>query len=313
MSTIVGIMFRGNDMVHYYDPAGITMDVGDKVICHVDEGKEIGEVVVHPIDISESDISTPLNRIIRKATYYDLSVDDLNKKKEDKGFKKFDQLAKKYKLKMKLVNVHVMFDKSKMIFYFTSEKRVDFREMVKELATYFKIRIELRQIGVRDEAKMVGGLGPCGMNLCCKSFLTDFESISIKMAKDQNLPLNPFKISGICGRLMCCLKYEYDLYKKFIDKAPELGIKVKCSYGYGGVCGYEPLKESIIVELDSDNRKIVPLSEVEVTKERFVIKQETGDAVKTSDSSKDEKKVKQRKQKKQQKKKKPKQKKKKKT
>jgi cell fate regulator YaaT (PSP1 superfamily) len=306
MSTIVGIMFRGNDMVHYYDPAGITIDVGDKVICHVDEGKEMGEVVVHPIDITESDISTPLNRIIRKATYYDLSVDDLNKKKEDKGFKKFDQLAKKYKLKMKLVNVHVMFDKSKMVFYFTSEKRVDFRELVKELATYFKIRIELRQIGVRDEAKMVGGLGPCGMNLCCKSFLTDFESISIKMAKDQNLPLNPFKISGICGRLMCCLKYEYDLYKKFIDKAPELGIKVKCSYGSGGVCGYEPLKESIIVEFDSDNRKVVPLSEVEVTKERFEIKQETASAAKTSDSGKDEKKEKRQKpEKQQQKKKKP--------
>lgn len=312
MSIIVGIMFRGNDMVHYYDPADITMDVGDKVICHVDEGKEIGEVVVHPIDISESDISTPLNRIIRKATYYDLSVDDLNKKKEDKGFKKFNQLAKKYKLKMKLVNVHVMFDKSKMIFYFTSEKRVDFREMVKELATYFKIRIELRQIGVRDEAKMVGGLGPCGMNLCCKSFLTDFESISIKMAKDQNLPLNPFKISGICGRLMCCLKYEYDLYKKFIDKAPELGIKVKCSHGSGGVCGYEPLKESVIVEFASDDRKVVPLSEVEVTRERFEIKQESGTADKTA-ASKMTRKEKQQKQQKlrqrqQQKKKKPRQK-----
>jgi cell fate regulator YaaT (PSP1 superfamily) len=307
MSTIVGIMFRGNDMVHYYDPAGITMDVGDKVICHVDEGKEIGEVVVHPIDVSERDISTPLNRIIRKATYYDLSVDDLNKKKEDKGFNKFDQLAKKYKLKMKLVNVHVMFDKSKMIFYFTSEKRVDFREMVKELATYFKIRIELRQIGVRDEAKMVGGLGPCGMNLCCKSFLTDFESISIKMAKDQNLPLNPFKISGICGRLMCCLKYEYDLYKKFIDEAPELGVKVKCSYGSGGVCGYEPLKESIVVEFDSVNRKVVPLSDVEVTKERFEIKRETGTDVETEDSGKDKKKEKRQKPRdQQQKKKKPK-------
>ena len=283
MSLIVGIMFRGNDMVHYYDPAGIKMDVGDKVICHLDDSKEIAEVVVHPIDISESDITAPLNRVIRKATYYDLSVDELNRKKEEKGFKKFDQLTKKYKLKMKLVNVHVIFDKSKMIFYFTSEKRVDFREMVKELATYFKIRIELRQIGVRDEAKMVGGLGPCGMNLCCKSFLTDFESISIKMAKDQNLPLNPFKISGICGRLMCCLKYEYDSYKKFIDKAPEIGIKVKCSYGSGGVCGYEPLKQSVVVELDSDTRKSVPLSEVKVTKERVKVKQDiTGEAKKNN-------------------------------
>src|SRR4030042_3755444 len=183
MSLIVGVIFRKNDTVHYHDPAEIKREVGDKVICHIDEeAREIGEVVVTPVDISESDITTPLNRVIRKATYYDLSVDELNRDKEEKGLKKFNQLAKKYKLKMKLVNVHVLFDKSKMIFYFTSEKRVDFREMVKELATYFKMRIELRQIGVRDDAKIIGGLGPCGMNLCCKSFLSDFESISIKMA-----------------------------------------------------------------------------------------------------------------------------------
>jgi cell fate regulator YaaT (PSP1 superfamily) len=273
VSLIIGVIFRKNDTVHYYDPAGIKLDVGDKVICNMDDGaKEICEVVVPQVDISESDIITPLNRVVRKATYYDLSVDELNRDKEKKGFEKFNQLAKKYKLKMKLVNVHVMFDKSKMIFYFTSEKRVDFREMVKELATYFKMRIELRQIGVRDEAKIVGGLGPCGRNLCCKSFLTDFESISIKMAKDQNLPLNPFKISGICGRLMCCLKYEYDSYKEFIEKAPERGIKVKCSLGSGGVCGYEPLRNSIIVEFDSETRKSIPLSEVEVTKERVKIR-----------------------------------------
>ncbi|MDD3819075.1 MAG: regulatory iron-sulfur-containing complex subunit RicT [Actinomycetota bacterium] len=273
MSLIVGVIFGKNDTVHYYDPAGITLKVGDRVICNMDDGaKEIGEVIVPPVEINDSEIITPLGRVVRKATYYDLSVDELNREKEKKGFEKFNELNEKYKLKMKLVSVHVMFDKSKMIFYFTSEKRVDFREMVKELATYFKMRIELRQIGVRDEAKIVGGLGPCGMNLCCKSFLTDFESISIKMAKDQNLPLNPFKISGICGRLMCCLKYEYDLYKEFIEKAPEIGTKVKCSYGSGGVCGYEPLKKSIIVEFDNETRKSIPLSEAEVTNERVEIK-----------------------------------------
>ena len=273
MSLIVGVIFGKNDTVHYYDPAGITLKVGDKVICNMDDGaKEIGEVIIPPVEINDSEIITPLGRVVRKATYYDLSVDELNRKKEKKGFEKFNELNEKYKLNMKLVSVHVMFDKSKMIFYFTSEKRVDFREMVKELATYFKMRIEMRQIGVRDEAKIVGGLGPCGMNLCCKSFLTDFESISIKMAKDQNLPLNPFKISGICGRLMCCLKYEYDLYKEFIEKAPEIGTKVKCSYGSGGVCGYEPLKKSIIVEFDNETRKSIPLSEAEVTNERVEIK-----------------------------------------
>jgi cell fate regulator YaaT (PSP1 superfamily) len=277
MSLIVGVIFGKNDTVHYYDPASITVKVGDRVICNMDDGaKEIGEVIVPPVEISDSEIITPLSRIVRKATYYDLSVDELNREKEKKGFEKFNELNEKCKLNMKLVNVHVMFDKSKMIFYFTSEKRVDFREMVKELATYFKMRIELRQIGVRDEAKIVGGLGPCGMNLCCKSFLTDFESISIKMAKDQNLPLNPFKISGVCGRLMCCLKYEYELYKEFIENAPEMGIKVKCSYGSGGVCGYEPLKKSIIVEFDNETRKSIPLSEVEVTNERVEIKGNIG-------------------------------------
>jgi cell fate regulator YaaT (PSP1 superfamily) len=272
MALIVGITFNKNDTVHYCDPAGIELKVGNKIICNLDDGvKEIGEVVVPPVDINEVGISNPLNKVIRKATYYDLSVDELNREKEKKGIEKFNELAEKYKLKMKLVHVHVLFDKSKMVFYFTSERRVDFREMVKDLATYFKIRIELRQIGVRDEAKMLGGLGPCGRNLCCKSFLTDFESISIKMAKDQNLPLNPFKISGVCGRLMCCLRYEYDSYKEFVEKAPERGVKVKCDYGSGWVWGYEPLKESVIVEFDNENRKSVPLSEIEVTGGRVEI------------------------------------------
>ncbi|MCG2788584.1 MAG: stage 0 sporulation protein, partial [Actinomycetia bacterium] len=217
MPLIIGVVFRKNGNVHYYDPGEIELEIGDKAICHVDKAIEMGEVVASPTEVSENGMGVTLSKIIRKATYYDLSVEELNRSKEEEGLKKFEELAKQHKLVMKLVNVHVMFDKSKMVFYFTAEKRVDFREMVKELASYFKIRIELRQIGVRDEAKIVGGLGPCGMNLCCKSFLTDFESISLKMAKDQNLPLNPLKISGICGRLMCCLKYEYESYKEFLD------------------------------------------------------------------------------------------------
>ncbi|MBN2073309.1 MAG: stage 0 sporulation family protein [Actinobacteria bacterium] len=274
MGLIVGIMFKKNDMVHYYDPAGINTAVGDKVICRIDEGLEIGEVVIPEVEIKEHDITAPLNKVVRKATYYDLSIDELNRGKEKEGYSKFDELAHRHKLSMKLVEVHVMFDKSRMIFFFTAEKRVDFREMVKELASYFKIRIELRQIGVRDEAKIIGGLGPCGMDLCCKSFLTDFESISIKMAKDQNLPLNPLKISGICGRLMCCLNYEYDSYRKFMEKAPERGIKVKTSNGAGVVCGYEPLKESLVVEFENQARKSIPLAEVEVTNERVELKEE---------------------------------------
>ena len=268
MPFIVGVIFRKSGIIYNYDPGEINLQLGDKVICHLDNTTEIGEVVVSVTELGVGEIIEPISKVIRKATEYDHSVLELNKSKEEEGGKKFDELAKSHKLSMKLVDVHIVFDKSKMIFYFTAEKRVDFREMVKELASCFKIRIELRQIGVRDEAKIVGGLGPCGINLCCKSFLTDFESISIKMAKDQNLPLNPLKISGICGRLMCCLKYEYESYKDFIDVAPERGIKVKTKFGTGVVCGYEPLKKALVVVFENENKLSILLEEVEVTDER---------------------------------------------
>ena len=271
MPLIIGVVFIKNGNVHYYDPGEIELEIGDKAICHIDKAIEMGEVVASPTEVSESDMGTALSKIIRKATYYDLSVEELNRSKVEDGVKKFEELAKQHKLSMKLVDVHVMFDKSKMVFYFTAEKRVDFREMVKELASHFKIRIELRQIGVRDEAKIVGGLGPCGMNLCCKSFLTDFESISIKMAKDQNLPLNPLKISGICGRLMCCLKYEYESYREFLEMAPERGVKVKTRLGIGVISGHDPLKKSVIVEFTNENKISALLEEIEVTDEEAEI------------------------------------------
>jgi cell fate regulator YaaT (PSP1 superfamily) len=268
MPFIVGVIFRKSGIIYNYDPGDISLQMGDMVICHLDNTTEIGEVVVSVTELGIGEVIEPISKVIRKATEYDHSVLELNKSKEEEGGKKFDELAKSHKLSMKLVDVHIVFDKSKMIFYFTAEKRVDFREMVKELASSFKIRIELRQIGVRDEAKIIGGLGPCGINLCCKSFLTDFESISIKMAKDQNLPLNPLKISGICGRLMCCLKYEYESYKDFIDIAPERGIKVKTKFGTGVVCGYEPLKKALVVVFENENKLSILLEEVEVTNER---------------------------------------------
>ena len=268
MPFIVGVIFRKSGIIYNYDPGDINLQMGDMVICHLDNSTEIGEVVVAVTELGTGEVIEPISKVIRRATEYDHSVLELNKSKEEEGGRKFDELAKSHRLSMKLVDVHIVFDKSKMIFYFTAEKRVDFREMVKELASSFKIRIELRQIGVRDEAKIVGGLGPCGINLCCKSFLTDFESISIKMAKDQNLPLNPLKISGICGRLMCCLKYEYESYKDFIDIAPERGIKVKTKFGTGVVCGYEPLKKALVVVFENENKLSLLLEEVEVTNER---------------------------------------------
>ena len=267
MPLIIGVIHRKSGTVYYYNTGDLDLQVGDRVICHFENTTEIGEVVVPPAELEENEIPESVSRVIRKATDYDLSVEEINTSKEDEGRNKFEELAKSHGLIMKLVDVHVIFDKSKMIFYFTADKRVDFREMVKELASYFKIRIELRQIGVRDEAKIVGGLGPCGMNLCCKSFLTDFESISIKMAKDQNLPLNPLKISGICGRLMCCLKYEYESYREFVDVAPEKGLRVKTKYGTGVIEGHDPLKKEIIVQFESENRVSLPLSEIEVIDE----------------------------------------------
>ncbi len=288
MALLAGIIFRKNGNIHYLDTADIVLSVGDKVICRLEDVTEIGEVVSIAKRISQSAEAAEnvSKKIIRKTTYYDMSVDELNKAKESEGYKKFEELSKKYNLFMKLVDVHIIFDKSKMVFYFTSEKRVDFREMVKELASYFKMRIELRQIGVRDEAKIVGGLGPCGMNLCCKSFLTDFESISIKMAKDQNLPLNPLKISGICGRLMCCLKYEYESYRDFVDNAPERGTPVKCSYGKGFISGYEPLKSNVVVEFENETRVSLSLDQIEIDTERKaeIIEKETegGDAFQDS-------------------------------
>jgi cell fate regulator YaaT (PSP1 superfamily) len=274
MANIIGVIFRKHGKIHYFHATDIDLKASDKVILRTDEAIEIAEVVTSMMEASAEEASA-LKKVIRKATYYDISIDDINKNKEREGYKKFEELSKKYKLAMKLVDIHIFFDKSKMVFYFTSDKRVDFREMVKELASNFKIRIELRQIGVRDEAKIVGGLGPCGMNLCCKSFLTDFESISVKMAKDQNLPLNPLKISGICGRLMCCLKYEYECYSCFLEKVPEKGVPVKCSQGEGIIYGYEPLKSKIIVELNNETRVSVGLEEIEVLEgEKKEIKEE---------------------------------------
>ena len=279
MIQVVGVIFRKSGRIYYYDPGDIALKVGDKVICRIDNNAtDIGEVITPPSEVGESDFTEPVSRIVRKATDYDLSVEELNRDKEAEGIKKFEELTKSHGLSMKLVDVHIIFDKSKMIFYFTADKRVDFREMVKELASYFKIRIELRQIGVRDEAKIVGGLGPCGMNLCCKSFLTDFESISIKMAKDQNLPLNPLKISGICGRLMCCLNYEYDAYKEFLDQVPERGIRVKTKYGTGVICGYDPLKKSVVVEFENENKVSIPFSELELVEKA---EQESSESIST--------------------------------
>jgi len=214
MPSVIGVRFKQAGKIYYFDPDQMTLAPGNQVIVETIRGIECGQVLVGPKDVPESEVSQPLKKVVRLATQEDLSQVEENRQREKKAFAVFQEKAIAQGLEMKLVDVEYTFDRSKIIFYFTAEGRVDFRELVKNLASIFRTRIELRQIQVRDEAKMLGGLGPCGRPLCCATFLGDFEPVSIKMAKEQNLSLNPTKISGICGRLMCCLRYESEAYRE---------------------------------------------------------------------------------------------------
>ena len=214
MEKVVGVRFKKAGKIYYFSPAQFELGVGDAVIVETARGIEYGHVVVGPKMISPEEVVSPLKTVVRKATMQDIEIHHENKRREKEAFKVCQQKIVEHSLPMKLVDVEYTFDVSKIIFYFTAEGRVDFRELVKDLAAIFRTRIELRQIGVRDEAKMLGGIGSCGRVLCCHTVLGDFQPVSIRMAKQQNLSLNPTKISGICGRLMCCLKYESDDYEK---------------------------------------------------------------------------------------------------
>ncbi|MDI6716321.1 MAG: stage 0 sporulation family protein [Actinomycetota bacterium] len=259
MPIVVGVVFKRAGKVYYFDPDGIDLRSGEKVIVKTSRGTEFGEVVSPPMDVPEDDITAPLKKVIRRATEEDREQLKANKEKEEEAFKIAEEKIAKHGLPMKLIEVEYVFDRSKIIFYFTADGRVDFRELVKDLAAVFKTRIELRQIGVRDEAKMVGGLGPCGQRLCCTVFLGDFEPVSIRMAKEQDLPLNPLKISGICGRLMCCLKYEYEVYQDFKKRAPKRGTKVTTEWGIAKIVEFNVPKETVIAELESGQRLEMPL------------------------------------------------------
>lgn len=214
MQTIVGIRFKKAGKIYYFDPADNVAPPGSFVIVETSRGQEFGEVVVGPREVRGEEVIHPLKKVIRLADEEDCQKILENRQKEEEAFDVGLKKIAEHNLDMKLVDVEFTFDRSKIIFYFTADGRVDFRELVKDLASVFRTRIELRQIGVRDEAKMIGGLGPCGRVLCCHTFLGEFEPVSIRMAKDQNLSLNPTKISGVCGRLMCCLRYESDAYEQ---------------------------------------------------------------------------------------------------
>lgn len=249
MFVVIGVRFKKAGKIYYFDPDNIAVHAGDNVIVETVRGMEFGDVVVNPKKILESEIISPLKKVIRIATEEDKIKIAENRAQEEEAYRVCQEKVNLHQLDMKLVDVEFTFDNNKIIFYFTADGRIDFRELVKDLATIFKTRIELRQIGVRDEAKMIGGLGLCGRALCCGSFLGEFEPVSIKMAKEQNLSLNPTKISGICGRLMCCLKYEQDFYEKTRKKMPKVGKEVLTPDGKGIVIENVVIKEKIKVKI----------------------------------------------------------------
>ena len=235
MAEVIGVRFKEVGKVYYFDPNGIQMKKGDMAIVETARGVECGEVAMENREIEDKDIVHPLKKMIRKATQGDLKKVEENRKKERHAFEICEKKILDHKLEMKLVDVEYTFDNNKILFYFTADGRVDFRELVKDLASVFRTRIELRQIGVRDEAKMMGGLGICGRPFCCTSFLGEFQPVSIKMAKEQGLSLNPVKISGTCGRLMCCLKYEQAAYSDLLRTTPKNGAVVNTPEGRGVV------------------------------------------------------------------------------
>jgi len=253
---VIGVRFKEVGKIYYFDPNHIDVEEDDFVIVETARGTEFGKVVIANREVSEDDVVLPLKQVVRQATQADMDIVIENDRLAKEAFSICKDKIREHKLEMNVVEVEYTFDRNKVIFYFTAEGRIDFRNLVKDLAAQFKIRIELRQIGVRDEAKLLGGIGPCGRMLCCSTFLGDFEPVSIKMAKDQNLSLNPTKISGLCGRLMCCLKYENDTYEEAKRQLPDIGQKIETSYGKGRVTGINILDKVVHIEIENNGNQI---------------------------------------------------------
>lgn len=265
MTNVVGVKFKDAGKLYYFNPGELKVEVGDNVIVETARGLEFGKVTMGETQVKESDLVAPLKNIIRIATASDKKKHAENLAKKNEALRLCQEKIDAHKLEMKLIDVEYTFDNTKVVFYFTADGRVDFRELVKDLAAIFRMRIELRQIGVRDEAKMLGGVGNCGRGLCCNTWLSDFEPVSIKMAKVQNLSLNPSKISGICGRLMCCLKFENEVYTHLKKGMPSVGERVKTPDGIGVVTDVNILenivKTRLVVEDSSkDNNSEEKLS-----------------------------------------------------
>ncbi len=259
MTKVIGVRFRTAGKIYYFAPGKGKISVGDKVIVETARGVEIGSVVFAEREVQDEEVFLPLKPVLRVANYSDLEHEKKNKVKEKEAFEICLEKIRKHDLKMKLIEAEYTFDNNKLLFYFTADGRIDFRELVKDLANVFRTRIELRQIGVRDETKIRGGLGACGRVLCCHSYLAEFSPVSIKMAKEQNLSLNPTKISGVCGRLMCCLTNEQEAYEELNSKLPNHGDYVTTLDGMKGeVQSVSVLRQmvKVIVTLDNDEKEI---------------------------------------------------------
>ena len=259
---IVGVRFKMAGKVYYFDPAGLELEVNDYVIVETSRGMELGKVVLAPRQVLANEINESLKPVKRKAEPEDVSRAKELEASAEEALMECGKMIDELQLPMKLLSAEYNVNGSRLTFLFSAEQRVDFRELVRRLTKQFKVKVELRQVGTRDEAKLIGGFGRCGRPLCCMSFITDFDPVSIRMAKDQDLPLNPMKISGACGRLMCCLAYEGEQYRAMKAKMPKAGQRVSTQMGEAKVVGSNPLKETVMVELESEARVELPLDQV---------------------------------------------------
>jgi len=264
MADIVGVRFKRAGKIYYFDPAGIELEVGDYVVVKTTRGQELGRVVIAPGQVVSGEVNKELKPVVRKAEPEDMEQAEELEAKEANALAECAKLITKYRLPMKLLSAEYNLDGSRLTFFFSATERVDFRELVRELNSRFKLRVELRQLGPRDEAKAVGGFGRCGRPLCCANFLSEFFPVSIRMAKDQDLPLNPMKISGVCGRLLCCLAYESGQYQSMKKQMPRVGQQVSTAMGPARVVGSNPLKETVLVEVEGQANVELPLSEITV-------------------------------------------------
>lgn len=285
MTEVIGVRFKPAGKIYYFSPGSEKIESGSHVIVETSRGVEYGSVVYGNTQVSEKSIVSPLKTVIRLATPEDDKTIEENKLKEKEAFEICLKKINEKNMDMKLVDAELTFDHNKLIFYFTSDGRVDFRELVKDLAAIFKTRIELRQIGVRDEAKMLNCIGSCGRSLCCSTFLGDFHPVSIKMAKEQNLSLNPTKISGVCGRLMCCLKYEQDVYEELNKNMPGVGDTIKTEDGTGEILSANVLMQQVKAAVrkkpdDAPTIKMYPVSEIKVLKRKRGKKNKDADEAK---------------------------------